>query len=145
MSDRTQTDSDQDRTGNPTGTARTGAEWTTLAISTGILIGVVGLIIWLAIRGTDQPPAIIVEPNFQDVRAEESGYYLPITIRNDGDATVQDAIVRGELDTGSGQPEDAEVTVDFLASGEEVYATFVFRSDPSSGELTAGVTSYKVP
>lgn len=121
------------------------AEWSTLAVSAAILVGIVGLITWLAFRGDELPPTIIVEASIQDTRQDESGYYVPITIRNDGDVTVADAIIQGELDTGSGQPQSAEVTVSFLAAHEEVAATLVFRDDPSTGELTTGVTSFREP
>jgi uncharacterized protein (TIGR02588 family) len=145
MSNGAQTDERRDTTGNPRGTARSAAEWTTLAISAAVLVGIVGLIIWLAYRGDDLPPTITVEADLQSVREDPTGYYVPITIRNEGDETVQDAIISGELDTGSGKPESAEVTISFLAADEEVAATLVFRSDPSTGELSAAVTSYKEP
>jgi uncharacterized protein (TIGR02588 family) len=145
MSNGSGTDQGQDTTGNPPGTARSAAEWTTLAISAAVLVGIVGLILWLAYRTDDLPPTITVEANLEQIREESSGYYVPITIRNDGDATVQDAIISGELDTGSGQPESAEVTISFLASHEEVSATLVFRSDPTTGDFSAAVTSYKEP
>jgi uncharacterized protein (TIGR02588 family) len=121
------------------------AEWTTLAISAAILVGVVGLITWLSFRGDDRPPVIIVEPNLESVREDDSGYYVPVVIRNEGDETVEDAVVQGELDTGSGQPESVEITISFLAAGEEVNGTLIFRDDPASGELTTGVSSYKEP
>jgi uncharacterized protein (TIGR02588 family) len=124
---------------------RTIAEWTTLAISTAILLTIVGAITWLSFRGPERLPVIIVEPNMEQVREDASGWYLPVLIRNEGDSAVEDAMVQAELDTGSGQPEIAEITIGFLDGGEEVAGTFVFREDPSRGELTTGATSYKEP
>ncbi len=68
-----------------------------------------------------------------------------MTIRNDGDRTVEDVIVQGQLVAGEGEPETAEITITFLAGGETVEGVMVFRSDPAQGELTTGVTSYKKP
>lgn len=121
------------------------AEWTTLAISAVILVALIGGITWLYFRGTERPATIVVEPQMDQLRAEDSGYYLPVLIRNTGDTTAASAVVQGELDTGSGQPETAEITIDFLDGDEEVAGTLVFRSDPTSGELTVGVASFQEP
>lgn len=121
------------------------AEWTTLAISAVILIALIGGITWLYFRGAERPATIVVEPQMDQLREEDSGYYLPVIIHNSGDTTAASAVVQGELDTGSGQPETAEITIDFLDGDEEVAGTFVFRSDPRSGELTVGVTSFEEP
>jgi uncharacterized protein (TIGR02588 family) len=121
------------------------AEWITFAISLAILISVVGTITWLSFRGEDRPPVITVEVQMDQLRQEESGYYLPVLVRNGGNDTVEDAVIQGELDTGEGQPETVDLTVTFLAGGEEINATLVFRDDPSAGELTTGVISYKEP
>jgi uncharacterized protein (TIGR02588 family) len=125
--------------------SRSIAEWTTLAISAAILVGIVGMITWLSFRGAERPPMIVVEPDLQAVRHDDSGYYVPVVIRNDGDATVEEALVQGELDTGSGEPETVQITISFLAGGEKAQGTFVFRDDPASGELTTGVLSYQEP
>lgn len=121
------------------------AEWTTLAISAVILVALVGGLTWLYFRGTERPATVVVEPQMDQLREEDSGYYLPVIIHNTGDTTAANAVVQGELDTGSGQPETAEITIDFLDGDEEVAGTFVFRSDPRSGELTVGVTSFEEP
>jgi uncharacterized protein (TIGR02588 family) len=121
------------------------AEWTTFAISLVILIGIVGLITWLSFRGEERPPIITVEAQLEQVRREEGGYYLPVLIRNEGDSTVEDAMIQGELVTGEGQPETVDLTITYLAAGEEVQGTMVFQEDPTQGELTTGVTSYKLP
>lgn len=121
------------------------AEWVTLVISAVILIGIVGAISWLSFQGRERPPIIAVEARVEDVREEESGYYLPIVIRNDGDRTVEDAVIRGELNSGDGSPEKAELRVMFLAAGEQVNGTMVFQEDPATGQLTVGVVSYRDP
>ena len=142
MSDNTPGHQRQDNASSDT---RSIAEWITLAISAAILLSIVGVLTWLSFRGVQHPPIIVVEPSLEQVRQDDSGYYLPVVIRNTGDTTVEEAIVQAELDTGSGQPETAEITIDFLDGGEQAAGTFVFREDPASGELTTGVTSYQEP
>jgi uncharacterized protein (TIGR02588 family) len=121
------------------------AEWTTLGISIAILVTIVGLVTYLYVGGGERPPVIVVETQVQELRQDEGGYYLPVTIRNEGDATVENVQVGAELDTGSGQPETTQITVAFLAGGEQVEGTFVFEHDPLQGELTTQVTSFQEP
>jgi uncharacterized protein (TIGR02588 family) len=121
------------------------AEWITLAVSLAIVIGIVTLITWLHFSGDDRPAMITVEPHMDQLRQEESGYYLPVMVRNDGGATVEDVQVQAELDMGSGEPETADFTITFLVGGEQVEGTFIFQEDPSSGELTTSAGSYKLP
>ncbi len=121
------------------------AEWTTLAMSVLIIAGMVGGVTWLYFRGAEEPPTVVVETHLDEMREDDSGFYVPVTVINNGDSTVADAMVQGELDTGEGEPETAEITITYLAGGETVEGTFIFRSDPAEGELTSGVTSFKEP
>jgi uncharacterized protein (TIGR02588 family) len=54
-------------------------------------------------------------------------------------------MVTGELDTGESEPETAEVTITFLASGESEEAEIIFQSDPTTGEVSVSPTSYLKP
>lgn len=124
---------------------RPAAEWITLGLSIAVVALVVGLASWLYLRSDDEPPIIVVETMLDDVRQADGDWYLPIEIRNEGDRTVANAIVQGELDTGDGDPQVAEITITYLAEGERTGATFVFADSPSSGTLTIRVTSYTDP
>ncbi len=137
--DQRDTSSSSDRQG------RSIADWTTLAISAAILLALLGGLTWLMFRGANEPATVVVEPQMDQLREHDSGYYLPVIIRNVGDTTAANVVVHGELDTGSGQPETADVTIEFLDGDEQVAGTFVFRSDPRSGDLSVGVTSFEEP
>lgn len=121
------------------------AERITLGISIIILAGVVGLATWASFATGDSNPEIEIEVNVEDTRETNSGYYVPITITNNGGLTGQNVIVTGELETDEKEPETAEVTIDFLAGGESEQAELVFESDPNEGELTVRPTSYLQP
>jgi uncharacterized protein (TIGR02588 family) len=124
---------------------RAPAELLTLALSVAIIAVVLTLVLWLYLRGDDEPPRIVVSTLLDDVREDEGSWYLPIEVRNDGDRTVANARIEAELDVGEPNPQVAEVTVDYLAGGERVRATLIFTSDPSTGTLTARATSYSDP
>ena len=124
---------------------RTTAERITLVISLLVLGSILSLAGWASMRSGDEPPTIQVEAHLEDVRETDSGFYVPITITNTGGLTAQDVTVSGELDTGEEQPETADITITFLAGGEEESAEMVFTTDPNDGEFTVGATSYLNP
>lgn len=107
------------------------AEWTTLAISLAIVLGVVGLILAFSVTDRSKPPAIVVEPKLDQVRQAADGYYLPVVIRNEGGRTVEDALVEVELALDDAEPETAELTVVFLAGGVDAEGTVVFTGRPA--------------
>ncbi len=81
----------------------------------------------------------------QELRQDNGGYYFPVIVRNEGDPTVEEVTIEAELDIGSGEPETAQFTVNFLAGGEQVEGTFAFQHDPAEGDLTARVMSFQEP
>lgn len=124
---------------------RSRAEWTTLGISLTILALVFATIVWLWMRDTAMPATVEVTPVTEAIRHEGDVWYLPLDVVNRGDATAEDVVVEAELDTGEGEPETAEITFSFLASGETARGTVVFTSDPASGEVTIRPVSFKEP
>lgn len=124
---------------------RTAAERITFFISLGLLAAILGLAGWANVREGNDPPTISIEAEMERVRAQDSVWYLPIAITNTGSHTAQSVTVSGELATGEGAPETAEVTIDFLAGGETEQAELVFRSDPATGDLTLAPVSFLYP
>lgn len=124
---------------------RTMAERITLIISLLILATIFSLAGWASVRTGTAPPVIDVQAQLDEVRETDSGYYLPITVTNTGGLTAQDVTVSGQLDTGEGEPETAEITITFLAGGEEEAAELIFTTDPNEGEFTLAPTSFVEP
>lgn len=129
----------------PNGMPRSAAEWTTFGISAIVLLAVVGLVTALHVSGGEHPPIIAVETRLDEIRRDAEAYYLPVDVRNRGDRTAEAVTVQAELDTGSGAPLTAEVTIAFLAGGEVARGTFVFSADPAQGALTVQPVSYQEP
>lgn len=123
----------------------TTAERITLIISLLILAAVLGLAGYSNITIGEEPPTITAEADLENVRETDGGFYVPITITNNGGLTAQDVTVSGELDLGDGEPEMAEITIAFLAGGESEQAEMMFSVHPNEGELTVRPTSYLVP
>ena len=124
---------------------RSVAEWVTLGISASIVVAILGLITWLEFSGASAPPRVTAWADLEQVRQEEGVFYVPVTIENTGDKTIEEVVVEAQLDTGNGEPEVADITVTFLAGGERVYGALVFTSDPRNGDLIIRPVSYIDP
>ena len=121
------------------------AEWTTLGISLAILLTVVGLVTYLYVRNDDQPATITVSTSLDEIRQDGGIYYLPVDVMNEGDETAEAVQIQAELDTGSGVPETAQLSIQFLAGGEKVQGTIIFSNNPEQGELSIRPVSYNKP
>lgn len=130
---------------NESSSDRTSAERITFAISLLILIAVLAMAVWSNHRVGSEPAAIQVQAQLDDVRENDGLFYVPITITNTGGKTVEAVMVTGELVLGDGNSEIGEVTIDFLAGGEQEAAELIFSTDPSEGDLTVRPTSYLQP
>lgn len=133
----------RDDTKEPSG--RTVAEWTTLGISLAILTLLFATIAWLWVRDAGAPASIEVTPKMEAIRHEGEMWYLPLEVLNLGDDTAEDVVIEAALHTGQDEPETAEITFTFLASGETARGTAVFTSDPAAGDLEVRPVSFKQP
>jgi uncharacterized protein (TIGR02588 family) len=115
---------------------RTTAEWVTLGVSLVVLLGLVGLVVFVSLTRGDKPSTIKIEPVLNEVRQSEDAYYLPINITNDGDMAVGDVEVELSLASEGSEPETIAFTVLFLAGGETSQEIVAFSNDPSKGELS---------
>lgn len=123
----------------------TAAERITMGISIVILAAIIGLAGWASYSTGDSSPVIEVEAHMSEIRETDDGFYVPITITNNGGFTAQSVMVTGELLIEGEEPETAEVTIDFLAGGETEGAALVFSTNPNNGEFTVAPTSYLQP
>lgn len=118
------------------------AERTTFAVSLLVLLVVIGLIA-VQMLGADRPAAPVAHRD-GPVREASGHYFVPVTLRNEGDTTAANVQVTAELTIGE-ETIEADQTVDFLAGGESEELEFVFAEDPEEGELEVRVTGYQVP
>jgi uncharacterized protein (TIGR02588 family) len=116
--------------------SRTTAEWVTLGVSLGIVLGLLGLLTYLSFRGGEQPVLIEVEPQLDSVREEGGRYYLPVEITNQGDATASEVQIEISLSDVQGNEHSSSFTVQFLAGGAAAKGEAIFTADPRQGELT---------
>lgn len=120
---------------------RSPAEWTTLAISSAVLAVVIALLVgeMLSTRVPAAPRSRVAA-----IEAVGERFRVAVTVTNDGDDTAANVQVTAEL-VSSGGTESGDLSIDFLAGGEEQRLVFLFDDDPGAGELTVAVTGYEDP
>ncbi len=119
---------------------RNRAEWISLGISLTLLAGVVATVVSVWLNPSLKPAEFTVERG--QVRAANGHYYLPVTIKNEGDATAAEVTVEGTLDTTS--PEEiATTTFDFVPARSDAEGVLIFSQEASGA--TVRVISYQKP
>lgn len=124
---------------------QTGAEQVTLAISVALLALLVGGLLWLELQRGDARPRITVTPHYDATYQHDERWYLPVSVRNDGDkatGTLRVALVRpieGE------EAEVADLEYVFVAGGEQVEGTAVFDEEPTEETIDVDIISVTAP
>ena len=122
---------------------RSAAEWTTLAISIILILGLLALVTYVTITGGNEPPIVEARSLLDEIRHEGDSYFLPVAVTNHGGRTAEEVLVQAQLIGGDGSQEETEFTLDFLVGGETREGTVVFATDPLTGELTIDVASFQ--
>lgn len=133
---------DRDRPGDTARPDRSPAEWITLGFGIVVIAVLVALVTYLHAVGGSNPPVIVATPLEMEMRQDADLYYLPVSVRNDGNRTAEDVVILGELNH-AGATETGEFTLDVLAGGETRRGTLVFSGDPATGALTVRATSFR--
>lgn len=124
---------------------RSGAEWVTLVLGLIIVLGVLGTVIWLGATGGSRPVSISIATHVTEQHHFAGGYYLPVSVTNEGDDAAQELLLRATL-TGPGlEKEEVEFTIPSLGGGQHARAMFVFRQDPASGTLEILPVGFLLP
>lgn len=126
-------------------TESTIAEHVTLGVSIALLALLVGGLVALELRRGDQHPRVGVTPHFGDAYRHDDQWYLPVTIRNDGDRATGTLRVDVVRPVEGEQPEVAELEYAFVAGGEEVEGTAVFDEEPTTETIELDVVSVTDP
>ena len=131
--------------GHPGRGKRSAAEWITFGIVLLILAGIVGSLLWYALRPGTDVASFEVQVDQAATEEREDRFYVPLHIRNTGTATAEDVIVRAAIMQGDEAVEEVELTFRFVAGGEEADGVAVFEQDPRGATVEASVTSYLQP
>jgi uncharacterized protein (TIGR02588 family) len=119
---------------------RTTAEWVSLGVALLLLAGVIGIVISLWLKATDNQIQFEIER--QPIYEQEGQFYLPITITNSSDKAAQLVTVEGKL-TVEDKEEITTTTFDFVPPRSKVQGVLIFNNNPK--ETQVRITSFQVP
>ena len=124
---------------------RTTAEVVTLAISVVLLVGLVGMLLWLDLGRGDASARITTDLRFDSAYEHEGAWYLPVTFTNVGDRATEVLEVDIVRPIDGEQPETSTLAYTFVAGGEQVDGTAVFDEKPTPDTIEVDVLAITEP
>lgn len=116
------------------------AELVTLAVSIAVVAVLLAGVAAIELT-SDRPPKLTAELALGEVRSDGGRYYLPVTVRNDGDQAAEAVRVVVVQRIGDRDVEH-ELQIDYLAGHGSADGVVVLTGDPRGTELTVEVRSY---
>ena len=125
---------------------RTTAEWTTLAISTVVVLALVGAALAEIFRRDDPSGAVItVEVAVDRAEVRDGQTYIPYEIRNDGADAATDIVAIIEFTQGEQVVEETTVDIALLASHDVVEGEVVTTLDLDAHTVEARISTLQIP
>ena len=118
-------------------------EWIAGGLSARVVLALIGYRLGEGWKRPDRPPEIVVRAD--SVLAQEGGFLVTFTARNEGHETAAGVTVRGTLLRDTTSVEESEVTIDFVPIGSERRSGLLFRNDPRTHSLELAVTGFDLP
>lgn len=116
------------------------AELLTLVVSIAVVAVLIAGVAAIELT-SDRPPVLTAEIALDEVRSDGGRFYLPVTIRNDGDQAAEAVRVVVVHRVGDREVEH-ELQIDYLAGHGTADGVAVLGDDPKQGEVTVEIRSY---
>lgn len=116
------------------------AEVVTLVLSIIVVAVLVGGVAAVELT-SDRPPALTAEIALDAVRSDDGRFYLPVTVRNDGDQAAEAVLVVVVVRIDDREVEH-ELLIDYLAGHGSADGVAVLGQDPRGTEVTVEVRSF---
>ena len=113
--------------------------WTVRLVSLATLFGIIGFLLYLALR-TEVPAQFDIDLEFGDAEQREGQWVLPVELVNSSTEAVNEVVlevVQGDVTRST--------TVALLGEGEMIEIEFRLPQEPSEGNTEANVLSYQSP
>ncbi|TKT69714.1 hypothetical protein [Aquamicrobium sp. LC103] len=113
----------------PIVTAKT-VEWI-IGVASGVLV-CSGLVYfgYKAISSDGRPPSFTA--TMESVENIDGDFHVTVLLRNHGDETAADVVVRGTLDPGPGGVEEREIQFTYVPAGSSRRGALLFSTDPAT-------------
>ena len=117
--------------------------WVAAAVSTLLVLGVIGSLLYDAVARPRTPPAVTVQA---DSVLRSGGLWLVrFQARNGGHETAAGVKVQGELREGARPVESAEAVLDYVPGESVRRGGLYFRADPRAYHLELRALGYQEP
>lgn len=119
------------------------AEWIAAALGMVLTLSVVGYLLSEGLTEHNGAPALSVAAEAPEPAA--GGFAVPLTVRNDSDATAADVEVRGALAIGGRVVEERRTRFAYVPGGGEAKGGLIFQQNPLGGSLSVVAEGYEEP
>ena len=125
---------------------RSGAEWTTLAVSAVVVAALVGAALYEEFaRAEPGGTRLRVTVAVDSAEEREGAYYVPWTVENDGDEPAEAVTLVFTVKRGEETVEESSVDVPFLPTSGSAEGELVTAFDPATHTIEARVGTLQVP
>jgi len=132
-----------ERDGGGGGGVKSRWEWVAAAVSTALVLAVVGYLLYDAVARPRTPPSVQVRA---DTVLQADGLWLVrFQARNRGHETAAALKVEGELMQGDSSVETSEAVLDYVPGRSVRYGGLFFRRDPRAYRLELRAHGYQEP
>jgi uncharacterized protein (TIGR02588 family) len=131
------------RDGGAGGGVRSRWEWVAAAVSTLLVLAVVGYLLYDAVARPRTPPAVTVHA--EGVLRAGGLWLVEFRARNHGHTTAAVVKVEGELREGERTVESSEAVLDYVPGESVRRGGLFFRADPRAYRLELRALGYQEP
>ena len=118
-------------------------EWSVFAVGLLLILASLAYLVNESISGGKKPADIQVEAGTATHR--HGGYAVPLRIRNSGDETAEEVLIRAELRNAGEILEEVDLHLPYVPRASEREAVIVLRRNPAQGRLDVRVISFQKP
>ena len=118
-------------------------EWVVAAISTALVLGAIGFMLYEALSEPPSPPRITVQVD--SVVATSAGYIVEFTAENSGQTTAQGVEIEGELRSDTGTVQTSSATIGYVPQNASRQGGLFFTEDPRNYRLELRPKGYDRP
>lgn len=131
------------RDGGGGGGVRSRWEWVAAAVSTALVLAVIGYMLYDAVARPQTPPSVTVHAD--SVLAADGHWRVEFHARNHGHLTAAQVMVQGELMQGDSAVETSEAVLDYVPGGAVRRGGLFFTRDPGAHEIRLRAMGYQEP
>ncbi|EHS51598.1 Conserved hypothetical protein CHP02588 [Rhizobium sp. PDO1-076] len=118
-------------------------EWLTGAVSSLLILAIIGWVSYEAVNGTDTPAELRVD--IASIEKTGAGWRVLFDLSNSGEATAAAVEVRGTVTDRGRFVEEAAVIFDYVAARSIAHGALIFTQDPAGRDLNIRAVGFNEP